>query len=75
MLVRLPARDEQQARALVDDEDVVVLVEDLVGRAGQRGAVVFRGGELDATSSRVRCRRTDAPTSRQRCESLCSAGS
>ena len=65
MLVRLPARDEQQARALVDDEDVVVLVEHVVGRAGQGRAVVLRGGELDATTSRVR-RRTDAPTRRQR---------
>ena len=56
MLVRLPARDEEQARALVDDEDVVVLVEYLIGRAGQGGAVVFRGGELDATPSRRRAR-------------------
>ena len=70
MLVRLPARDEEQARALVDDEDVVVLVEYLIGRAGQGRAVVLRGGERYATTLRVPCRRTDAPTRRQSCECL-----
>ena len=67
MLVRLPARDEEQARALVDDEDFVVLVEYLISRAGQRGAVVFCGGELDATPPRRRARRESiSATTRRR---------